>query len=545
MNKITFILVTLLVFSCSNPSDLDKIQDINSTLENTPVEIKGVVTGVFQDKAALSGFFIQEDALFASSGIFVNSTKEVHVGDEILINASVVEVRNETRLDSVTSIKLLSANHSFTTHTLNFPFTREEIERLEGCLVAIPNALQISDSYSFEKYGQLMVSSSPLVQATELFDAQNQSNQIKAHNDKQFSTSLVLDDLSNVKYPSNEDLYCAKNKVVVGATIKGVKGYVCQRNGVYSVRLLDDIEVVAPVLNSDVAVAGQLKLLSFNVHNLFNGNGDESGFPTKRGAKTYEGYLKQITKLNSAISKVNPDVIALMELENDGEDSLSAISQLCQFLNRHSKRGTYQVAMTRNSPGSDVIKTGIIYDASVLQSKQSSYHADSIFSRNPIFQEFIFQDSLSFVVAVNHFKSKGSRGAKGLNKDLKDGQGAYNYKRLKQAEVLLQLTDSLYTNKNVLIVGDFNAYSQEDPIQILNSQNFSKLQTNQFSYVYKGMQGDLDHAFVSTKFRDQVKGIRVLDINASYPNWTDYRFENSDESWLRSSDHNPLLIGLY
>ena len=459
---------------------------------------------------------------------FVNSTKEVHVGDEILINAKVVEVRNETRLDSVTSIELLSANHSFTTHTLSFPFTREEIERLEGCLVAIPNELQISDSYSFEKYGQLMGSSSPLVQATELFDAQNQSNQIKAHNDKQFSTTLLLDDLSNIKYPSNEELYCAKNKVVVGAKIKGVKGYVCQRNGVYSVRLLDDIKVVAPALNSDVALACKLKLLSFNVHNLFNGNGDSSGFPT-----------------DSAISKVNPDVIALMELENDGEDSLSAISQLCQFLNLNSKRGTYQVAMTSNSPGSDVIKTGIIYDASVLQSKKSSYHADSIFSRNPIFQEFTFQDSLSFVVAVNHFKSKGSRGAKGLNKDQKDGQGAYNYKRLTQAEVLLQLTDSLYTNKNVLIVGDFNAYSQEDPIQVLNSQNFSKLQTNQFSYVYKGLQGDLDHAFVSTKFTDQVKGIRVLDINASYPNWTDYRFENSDESWLRSSDHNPLLIGLY
>ena len=545
MNKIIFILGTLLVFSCSNPSDLDKIQDINSTFENTSVEIKGVVTGVFQDKAALSGFFIQDDALFASSGIFVNSTKDVHVGDEILINATVVEVRNETRLDSVTSIELLSSNHSFTTHTLNFPFTLEEIESLEGCLVAIPNALQISDSYSFEKYGQLMVSSSPLVQATELFDAQNQPNQIKAHNDKQFSTTLVLDDLSNIKYPSNEDLYCAKNKVVVGATIKGVKGYVCQRNGVYSVRLLDDIEVVAPALNSDVAVAGKLKLLSFNVHNLFNGNGDKIGFPTERGAKTYKDYVKQITKLNSAISIVNPDIISLMELENDGEDSLSAISQLCQFLNRNSKRGTYQVAMTSNSPGSDVIKTGIIYDASVLQSKQSSYHADSIFSRNPIFQEFTFQDSLTFVVAVNHFKSKGSRGAKGLNNDQKDGQGAYNYKRLKQAEALLQLTDSLYTNKNVLIVGDFNAYSQEDPIQVLNSQNFSKLQTNQFSYVYKGMQGDLDHAFVSTKFRDQVKGIRVLDINASYPNWTDYRFENSDESWLRSSDHNPLLIGLY
>ena len=72
MNKITLILGTLLVLSCSNPSDLDKIQDINSTFENTPVEIKGVVTGVFQDKAALSGFFIQDDALFASSKIITS-----------------------------------------------------------------------------------------------------------------------------------------------------------------------------------------------------------------------------------------------------------------------------------------------------------------------------------------------------------------------------------------------------------------------------------------------------------------------------------------
>ena len=545
MNKLALFLGTLIVCSCSNSLDIKSIQNSPNSYESTYVTLRGIVSGVFQQTGELEGFFMQQEGLFSSSGIFVQSSITVSLGDEISLNAKVIEYKNETRLDSVSSIQILSKNKSFKTQTLDLPFSLNAIEKLEGCLVSIPNTLQIADSYSYEKYGQLLVSAKNLVQATELYDAQNQAKEIETHIQEQYLSSILLDDLSNRKYPLEEALYAPKNSIVVGAKVKGIKGYLCQKNDTYYLRLQNDLEVEAVNLNLNAELNGQLKLMSFNLHNLFNGDGKMGGFPTKRGAKTYDAYVKQSFKLAAAISLANPDVIALMELENDGEDSLSAVVQFCEFLNQHSQRNSYKVALSNTSAGNDAIKTGIIYDASLLSSVSSNYHSDPVFSRNPIFQSFTFQDSLEFVVAVNHFKSKGSREAEGLNIDQNDGQGAYNKKRSLQAAKLLQIIDSLYSDKNCVVLGDFNAYSKEDPIQILASKDLMKLSADNYSYVYKGNQGDLDHAFVSKNFATRIKDLKVLDINASYPNWVDYRFKNSNTGYFRSSDHNPLLIGIY
>ena len=546
MNKIILLFGVLLLFACSNTLHISTIQNDEEAFENTFITLSGIVSGDFQDTGELAGFFLQEDALFSTSGIFVHSKRKVNLGDEITITAKVIEYKNETRLDSVLSIDVLSENNAFKTQELKFPFSLKDIENLEGCLVAIENHLQISDSYSFEKYGQILVSTEPLIQATEIYDAQEESSKILKHTTKQSETSIVLDDLSNKRFPNEVALYLAKKSIVLGAEIQGVKGYVCQKNEHYSIRLVADLEVVVPEPNLLSEVNGKVKIMSFNLHNLFNGNGEGGMFPTPRGAKTYEDYEKQLAKLASAISFANPDIIALMEIENDGEDSLSTIFQFCDYLNSTTKRTQYQVAYSQRVAAKDVIKTGIIYDASILSTtKLASYHSHSIFSRNPIFQTFVFQDSLEFVLSVNHFKSKSPRNAKGENVDQKDGQAAFNAKRVLQSEQLLSIIDSLYSDKNLLVVGDFNAYSQEDPIQKLQAGNLIKLATKNHSYVYKGQQGNLDHAFVNNLFIEHVKETKVLDINASYPNWIDYRFESSDTSYFRSSDHNPLLIGLY
>ena len=68
---------------------------------------------------------------------------------------------------------------------------------------------------------------------------------------------------------------------------------------------------------------------------------------------------------------------------------------------------------------------------------------------------------------------------------------------------------------------------------------------NSYSYVYKGRKGNLDHAFVSKNFESSIKEVKVWDINASYPNWIDYRHELADSTYFRSSDHNPIIIGMY
>jgi hypothetical protein len=546
MNKILFFLGALLFCSCSNTLTISTIQKSENSFDNTEVNLIGVVSGVYQNKGELAGFFMQHNSLFSTSGIFVHTKKKVQLGDEIRIIAKVIEYKNETRLDSVKSIEVISTDNSFKTQTLKLPYTPKQIECLEGCIVTIDSDLIISDSYSFDKYGQILVSSIPLIQATEIYDAQNESTEIVKHIEGQELSSITLDDLSNKRFPVDSNLYLSKDQIVIGNKLSSVRGYVCQRNDTYSIRLVADLEVYMPEQNLSSELNGQLKVMSLNLHNLFNGNGVGGKFPTPRGAKTYDDYQKQLVKLTSAIDFANPDIIALMEIENDGEDSLSTIVQFCEYLNTNSKRENYKVAFTTGKAAKDVIKTGIIYDASLLSTTElGMYHSQSIFSRSPLFQEFVFQDSLEFVLSVNHFKSKSPRNAKGENIDQNDGQAAFNAKRLLQAKELLAIIDSLYSSINLIVLGDFNAYSEEEPIRKLQSQSLEKLSTLKYSYVYKGMQGNLDHAFVSNSFRDSIKETKVLDFNASYPNWIDYRFDNSDSSYFRSSDHNPLLIGIY
>ena len=287
-----------------------------------------------------------------------------------------------------------------------------------------------------------------------------------------------------------------------------------------------------------------LKIMNFNLYNLFNGNGKKEGFPTARGAKSYDAYQLQLKKLASAIYAVDPDILALMELENDGEDEFSSIQQFCDYLNKHGDR-QYEIAHTHGLIGDYPIKTGIIYDASVVETKyKAQYHNHPNFSRPSLSQRFIYNDSLEFVLCANHFKSKGSRNAKGLDVDQKDGQASYNYKRTLQAKTLLDIIDSLYFDENIIVLGDFNAYSKEDPIQALQSTNLHRLETVNHSYVYKGKNGSLDHVFVSDNFKDHIDQVYTWNINSIYPSWINYSHNLADSSYFRSSDHNPMVIGV-
>ena len=64
--------------------------------------------------------------------------------------------------------------------------------RTEGCLVEIDDKLQISDSYQFNKYGQLLLSKGELIQETELFDAQDDSLEITHLTLQQEQTQFML-----------------------------------------------------------------------------------------------------------------------------------------------------------------------------------------------------------------------------------------------------------------------------------------------------------------------------------------------------------------
>ncbi|MFK7817666.1 MAG: endonuclease/exonuclease/phosphatase family protein, partial [Planctomycetaceae bacterium] len=113
----------------------------------------------------------------------------------------------------------------------------------------------------------------------------------------------------------------------------------------------------------------------------------------------------------------------------------------------------------------------------------------------------------------------------------------------------------------VLILGDLNAYQEEDPIDALRASGLIDLQTIQsaetfagarlphYSYVYRGQSGSLDHAFGTKSLAKDVIATKTWHINADEPRWLDYNEENNPKSLFqadpfRSSDHDPVLIGI-
>ena len=113
----------------------------------------------------------------------------------------------------------------------------------------------------------------------------------------------------------------------------------------------------------------------------------------------------------------------------------------------------------------------------------------------------------------------------------------------------------------VLIIGDLNAYQQEDPIDALRagglvdlvSQKQSPGKNNKqnwhYSFVYFGQSGSMDHALATVALAQDVTGVATWHINADEPRFLDYNEENNPQPLFkadpfRSSDHDPVLIGI-
>jgi predicted extracellular nuclease len=257
----------------------------------------------------------------------------------------------------------------------------------------------------------------------------------------------------------------------------------------------------------------------------------------------------------ATIRGLDPDIAALMELENDGFDPGSSIAQLTDALNAGG--GDWRFVDAGRGPGSDVIRVGLLYRASrVRPVGRPATLEEGPFgprSRAPLAQAFRRGDGPAFVVVANHFKSKGCNEAAGANRDQGDGQGCWNALRVDSAKRLMRWLQGDPTGTGsdlVAIVGDFNAYAMEDPIRAFRDAGwrdaFEGASGEIHSYVYDGQAGRLDHALLSPALARRLAGAAKWHSNADEPRIRGERDGNGADSgaspW-RSSDHDPLLVG--
>jgi predicted extracellular nuclease len=315
-------------------------------------------------------------------------------------------------------------------------------------------------------------------------------------------------------------------------------------------------------------VGGTHTVAAFNLLNWFNGDGAGGGFPTPRGAQDAAGAKRQRDKLVAAIVAMRPDVAALMEVENDGHGPSSAIAQLVAALNDQlGAEGDYRLVDPGvEQLGGDQIKVGLVYrERRVREAGRAAYlegGAFSDFNRVPLAQAFEpVEGGARVVVVANHWKSKGGcEDAEPADRDRGDGQGCYNPRRVDAARAI---TDWLATDPTgsggagALLVGDLNAYGQEDPLRLLRQRGWvdalARFQGEAaYSFVFGGASGRLDHALASADLVPRLAGAAEWHINADELTVFDYTTERKGPRQralfradpYRSSDHDPLVVGL-
>ncbi len=79
----------------------------------------------------------------------------------------------------------------------------------------------------------------------------------------------------------------------------------------------------------------------------------------------------------------------------------------------------------------------------------------------------------------------------------------------------------------MLLVGDYNSYAMERPVQTLETAGYKNLIRDRigadaYSYVFDGQWGYLDYAFGSASVQPQVAGVHEWHINSDEPSVLDY-----------------------
>jgi predicted extracellular nuclease len=538
----------------------------STPLAGQTVRVEGIVTGDFQGPGQLGGFYVQDDTADAdpntSEGLFAFASAtfaDVQVGQRVRVTGRAIEFNGLTELSPVQVVDVCGTG---TISPLSVDLPRAPgttFEPFENMLVIFPDELSATEHFELGRFGEVTLSvDGRLLQPT---DRVAPGAAAAAFQDLNNRRSLLIDDGSSAQNPPTVPFVSPGNTLRLGDTTTGVTGVLTFGFGQYRLEPTQEIVFTrTPRPEAPAPVGGDIRVASFNTLNYFTTL--TSVNPNARGADTAEEFTRQQGKEVSAIRGLDADVIGLMEVENNGP---TAIGSLVAALNA-SGAGPYAVITepALNAPnefggtfGADAIKVAIIYKPSkIMPVGEALSSSDTVFARPPLIQTFqrAGGNSESFTLVVNHFKSKGCDGATGADLDQGDGQSCFTATRVSQANTLTSLLASLALN-NVLIVGDLNSYTEEDPIHTLETAGFTGLSelyvadAERYSFVFDRLSGELDHALAAPDLLDNVTGATIWHINADEPLILDYNTEFNPPGLYapdayRTSDHDPILVGL-
>ncbi|WP_428611117.1 ExeM/NucH family extracellular endonuclease [Shewanella sp.] len=581
-------------FVCENLTRINDIQGTGfvSPIENEKVAVEGIVTAVVS--LPNKGFYLRDVQVdgdpMTSDGIFVKSgsADSGMVGKKVCLGSVVTELEGQTTLAADTwevtdsSISVTVATPIEVLEADNGSFDKT-LERYEGMLVSLPTDLdpqtegnqdmRITRSFSYNyldsqkghnRNNMVAAYKRPNLQPNHLHVAG--SPESKAAYEQNNDYRLVIESATksngtDIPYYAGFNSDPHTNYIRIDDSLVNAQGVISQYETElipgtdkydqdYSLTITNQLtsdnfihnlpRTTKPDLKENVAKDEfAIRVASQNLFNFFNSpfGGDNNNYGQSRGADSYDEYINQRAKLVEIIRAQDADVMALMEIENNGFGDASAIAEIVNQVNieyveeraqdyngPNSTENRYvfvgfdnngnQMLDNLDAIGSDAIATGIIYRPSKMSIERTrvipmpqqkaptivnnlgevikdqyeeilengqNYHRDAL-----VVTFIINQTGKRLTLSVNHFKSKGStcweewQGVEFGNATTWNNRTAPDLD-YQGSCAEFRVAGAVHLGEEMedipgdkIILGDLNAYGKEDPVLVLTENPRNK-----------------------------------------------------------------------
>ncbi|WP_165385688.1 ExeM/NucH family extracellular endonuclease [Spiribacter vilamensis] len=494
--------------------------------EGRQIEVEAVVSGRFPGDQGLNGFYLAADS--PAAGLFVYApdlTPATTPGrnERWRIRAHSGRYRGDVQLERIVS--MVYCGPETVTPAAFEPDDDAAYERLHDRLVRIDGPLSVAEVYDLGRYGTLR-----LARGERSFHPNNGVGGGER-------LDLLVDDGSYQRDP--RPVPHTDNGVRrAGDRVESVTGILARAFGRWRIHPTRPPTFRAANPRPSPPPGGEgIRAVQLNLHNYFT---DRSG----RGARTEAAFQHQRERLRRFVRALDPDLIALHEIENNP----ATMDDLTGLLNDGLQVSeAYQAAVRGRSDA--VIRSALLYRPVRLSRVDGAHQVDPVHPRDPIQARFRTASGIGFRVAVAHFKSRGGCPDHG---DIDRGEGCWAERRQAQSEAMLDWLEDTGEPKAadqppLLVMADFNAYPQEEALSRWTSAGYTDLLARyvkpmaRYTYNYHGRAGYLDHALANPALLEHVADVELWSINADEPAY----LRREGKGYWRLSDHDPVIVDMF
>lgn len=302
------------------------------------------------------------------------------------------------------------------------------------------------------------------------------------------------------------------------------------KTGLSVVLLLTSMQVfawVSPIIIPDVGEA-RIRVVGQNARNYLS---DLTA--SNADAKTEADFQKKTEKMANVFVALEADIIAMCEVQEDDQ----ILGYITSAMNTILGKNVYTYVTdgmqgSKSSSGYMPVKSGYIYRSDKIATVGGNSSPYTTWNYKPRMRIQAFKEIATnevFVLSMNHFKAKES-----TTPDPSDET------RMENATRLVNGLTWVTADPDILIMGDLNAMTEEEPIQkIINAgyaEQLMRFDSTAYSYVYHHTKEQLiDHVMANSTMASQITGAYVYHINnASNISYSKYNY----------SDHDACLVGL-